>query len=95
MPILEFTGPGLIHVSFAMKLNADFNAPPWESINLLRAYAQTGAVAPLIVGGRPVTLGFNLWMMQKLGEAHEIFERDGTLRVAIIDVSLAEYRVLL
>jgi|SRR5271166_629325 len=94
IPILEFTGPGLTEVSFAMNLNSAYGSNPTSSLTMLRLYSKQGIVAPLLVGNKPVILGFNMWVLTKLGEAHNWFTRTGTLLGVIIDVSLKEYRVL-
>jgi phage protein U len=93
LPILEYTGPGLTEVSFSMNFNQQWNADPFASLVMLRLYCKTGQVAPLIVGNRPIVLGFNLWVVNSVGEDHKWFTRSGTLQGASADVSLKEYRV--
>lgn len=95
LPILEFTGPGLSEVSFSMNFNKQWNADPFASLAILRLYSRTGAVAPLLVGNRPITLGFNLWVVTNVSEDHKFFTRQGVLQGAQVDVSLKEYRLLL
>lgn len=95
LPILEFTGPGLTEVSFSMNFNQQWNADPFISLSLLRMYCRVGAVAPLLVGNRPITISFNLWVVTNVGEDHKFFTRGGTLQGAQVDVSLKEYRLLL
>jgi hypothetical protein len=53
-----------------------------------------GRVAPLLVGNRPITMGFNLWVVTNVGEEHKFFTRSGTLFGAAADVSLKEYRLI-
>lgn len=95
LPILEFTGPGLQEVSFAMNFNQQWQADPFISLSIIRMYSRTGLVAPLLVGNRPITLGFNMWVVTQVSEDHKWFTRQGTLQGASVDVSLKEYRVLL
>lgn len=94
LPILEFTGPGLFEVSFSMNLNKQWNADPFSSLALLRMYNRLGFVAPLLVGNRPITLGFNMWVITQIGEEHKWFTRQGTLQGASVNVSLKEYNLL-
>jgi Phage P2 GpU len=94
-PILEFVGPGLTQVSFRMNFNKEWNSDPTASLLILRGYVQTGFVAPLLVGMRPITLGFNLFVCTGVGEEHKWFDGKGVLFGAGVDVQLKEYRVLL
>jgi len=77
-----------------MNLNREWNSDPFVSLMLLRMYCKQGFVAPLLVGNRPITLGFNLWVVTNVGEEHKFFMRDGTLFGAAVDVNLKEYRVM-
>lgn len=95
MPILEFTGPGLTEVSFAMNFNKEWGSDPFISLSMLRLYMATGFVAPLLVGNRPVTLGWNLFVVTSVDEEHKFYDARGTLFGASVQVSLKEYRMLL
>jgi hypothetical protein len=95
MPILEFVGPGLTGISFAMNFNTEWGSDPTISLLILRTYVKTGMIAPLLVGNRPVALGFNLFVCTKVSEAHKFFDARGTLFGASVEVALKEYRVLL
>lgn len=94
-PILEFVGPGLTQVQFKMNFNSQWGSDPLVSLIILREYINLGAVAPLLVGMRPVTLGPNLFVCLSCGEEHKFFDARGTLFGASVDVSLREYRLLL
>ena len=49
----------------------------------------------LLVGMRPITLGFNLFVCTRVGEQHKFFDSAGSLFGAAVDVTLKEYRLLL
>jgi hypothetical protein len=95
LPILEFTGPGLTDIGFRMHFNTEWGSEPTASLLILRTYVRMGFVAPLLVGMRPVSLGFNLFVCTSVGEEHKWFNSRGALFGAAVDVSLREYRVLL
>jgi hypothetical protein len=95
MPILEFVGPGLTEVGFRMNFNTEWGSEPTASLLILRTYVKSGFVAPLLVGMRPVTLGFNMFVCVGVGEEHKWFNNKGRLFGAAVDVQLKEYRVLL
>lgn len=95
MPILEFTGPGLTEVNFRMNFNTQWGSEPTLSLLALRTYVRTGMVAPLLVGMRPITMGFNLFVCTAVEEEHKWFDGGGSLFGAAVDVTLKEYRVLL
>lgn len=95
MPILEYTGPGLTEVNFSMNFNQQWGSDPIVSLLILRAYLKWGFVSPLIVGMRPVTIGFNLFVCTRVAEEHKFFNAEGELFGAAVDVTLKEYRLLL
>jgi hypothetical protein len=78
-----------------MNFNKQWGSDPFKSLLILREYVQTGMVAPLLVGMRPVTLGFNLFVCVGVEEEHKWFDSRGGLFGAGVDVTLREYRVLL
>ena len=94
MPILEYVGPGLADVEFAMNFNKQWGSDPIESLLILRAYLKWGFVAPLLVGLRPVTIGTNLFVCTRVGEEHKWFDGKGTLFGAAVTVALKEYRLM-
>lgn len=95
IPILEFTGPGLTEVNFAMNFNWAWNTNPMQSIEVVRGYSKGGIVAALLVGSKPVIRGANLWCLTGLGEHHTWHSRTGALQGATINVSLKQYRALI
>jgi Phage P2 GpU len=94
MPILEYVGPGLTDVEFAMNFNTQWGAEPTASLLVLRAYLKWGFVAPLLVGLRPVTIGTNLFVCVRVGEEHKWFDGKGALFGASVVVGLKEYRLM-
>ena len=62
---------------------------------VLRTYLKSGFVSPLLVGMRPVTLGFNLFVCTQVDEEHKYFDATGALFGAAVDVQLMEYRLLI
>jgi hypothetical protein len=78
-----------------MNFNTEWGSEPTASLLILRTYVKSGFVAPLLVGMRPVTLGFNMFVCIGVGEEHKWFNNKGRLFGAAVDVQLKEYRVLL
>ena len=93
-PLLEYIGPGLSEVSFSMNFNTQWGSEPIASLLLLRAYLKWGFYSPLLVGMRPVTLGFNLFVCTDVQEEHKFFNKNGELFGASVDVTLREYRLI-
>jgi Phage P2 GpU len=94
-PVLEYVGPGLTAVSFSMNFNKIWGSDPIKSLLVLRAYLKFGFVSPLLVGMRPVTLGFNMFVCTRVSEDHKWFDAAGKLFGAGVDVELREYRMVL
>jgi hypothetical protein len=94
-PVLEYVGPGLTQVSFGMNFNKQWGSEPTASLLILRAYLKFGFISPLLVGMRPVTLGFNMFICTSVSEEHKFFDAAGQLFGAAVEVQLREYRLLL
>ena len=94
-PVLEYIGPGLTQVTFSMNFNRQWGSDPIKSLVILRAYLKGGFISPLLVGMRPVTLSFNMFVCTAVTEDHKYFDARGALFGAAVDVSLREYRLLL
>jgi len=94
-PVLEYVGPGLSEVNFHMNFNKQWGSDPTLSLLILRAYLKFGFISPLLVGMRPITLGFNLFVCTRVAEEHKFFDAAGALFGAAVEVSLREYRLLL
>ena len=95
MPVLEYIGPGLTEVNFAMNFNTQWGSEPTASLLILRGYLRWGFISPLLVGMRPVTLGFNMFVCTRVDEEHKFFDSAGVLFGAAVQVQLREYRLLL
>lgn len=95
MPVLEFIGPGLTDVTFNMNFNKQWGSDPTESLLVLRSYLKWGFISPLLVGMRPVTIGFNMFVCTRVDEEHKFFDASGSLFGAAVNVQLKEYRLLL
>lgn len=95
MPVLEYTGPGLTEVTFTMNFNTQWGSEPTASLLILRAYLKWGFISPLLVGMRPITIGFNLFVCTRVDEEHKFFNAAGELFGAAVQVQLKEYRLLL
>jgi phage protein U len=94
-PILEWIGPGLTEVGFKMNFNKEWGSDPFGSLMILRIYVNTGFFSPLLVGKKPIALGWNLWVVTDVSEEHKWFDRRGTLFGASVDVKLKEYRLII
>jgi hypothetical protein len=95
MPILEFTGPGITQVTFTMNFSKQWGSDPTASLLILKAYLKWGFISPLLVGMRPLTIGFNLFVCTSVAEEHKYFDGKGRLFGAAAEVQLKEYRLLL
>lgn len=95
MPVLEFIGPGLTEVTFNMNFNKQWGSDPTESLLVLRSYLKWGVISPLLVGMRPVTIGFNMFVCTRVDEEHKFFDASGSLFGAAVNVQLKEYRLLI
>ena len=63
-PVSQFGGPGLEKLSFSIILDADHGVSPALQLKKLRKMRDTGAVFPLVIGGRPVTQ--NYWRLDSV-----------------------------
>jgi hypothetical protein len=88
-PVSQFGGPGLEKLSFSIILDADHGVSPALQLKKLRKMRDTGAVFPLVVGGRPVTQ--NSWRLDFVKEGNCYWTPDGQLQQCIAQLSLTEY----
>lgn len=88
-PVSQFKGPGLEKVTFKIQLRADHSITPSSQLKKLRQMRDTGAVFPLIIGGKPVTQ--NYWRLESLSEEQNYYGPTGKLLQATANVTLVEY----
>jgi len=91
-PMPEFIGPGQEDISFSIRLDAAMGLNPENELQKLRDMRDTGEVAQLIIGSKPVTN--NLWLLESLQEQQRVFDNKGRLILADVELSLKEYPVL-
>lgn len=88
-PVSQFGGPGLEKLSFDVILDADHGISPEKQLKKLRKMRDTGAVFPLVIGGKPVTQ--NYWRLDSLKEGNCYWTPDGKIQQCIASLSLTEY----
>ena len=88
-PVSQYGGPGLEKLSFSIILDAGHGIDVQEQLKKLRAMRDTGAVFPLILGGKPVTQSY--WRMDSIKETEHYWATDGKLIQCRADIALAEY----
>lgn len=90
-PLPEFLGPGQEEISFSVRLDVQLGVNPETELQKLRKMRDTGAIAYLIVGGKPVSQ--NMWLLESIREQHKTHDGQGRLLAANVDLSLKEYPV--
>lgn len=90
-PFLEFLGPGQEEISFTVRLDASQGVNPEEELKKLRKMRDSGEIAVLIIGGQPVTENF--WVLESLQEQQKVFNGDGKLILASVELTLKEYSI--
>ena len=88
-PVSQFKGPGLGKISFKLQLRADHNVSPSSQLRILRQMCDSGAVFPLVIGGRPVSQ--NYWRLDALSQDENFYSPTGKLIQTNVSVSLTEY----
>lgn len=88
-PVLEYLGPDTEKITFKMLLRADKGVSPEKELERLRKLRDTGAVLPLILGGKPI--GENFWFIESLDEGVKYWTRFGHVFTAEVSVTLQEY----
>lgn len=88
-PVSEFLGPGLRTVSFDIILSMMHNITPKKQIKTLQQMCETGAVFPLVIGGKPVT--HNYWRLDSMSVGETYYDAYGGLLRATVNVKLIEY----
>ncbi len=88
-PVSQFGGPGLEKLSFDILLDAGHGISPDEQLKKLRKMRDTGAVFPLVIGGKPVSQ--SSWRLDSLKESDHFFTANGQLQQCKVAVQLTEY----
>lgn len=88
-PVSEFVGPGLEELSFDIILSAQHGINPDDQVKELRQMRDTGAVFPLIIGGKPVSQ--NYWRIESLSESDNYYTSTGKRTRSTVNVKLKEY----
>ena len=88
-PVSQYGGPGLEKLSFSIILDAGHGIDVQEQLKKLRTMRDTGAVFPLILGGKPVTQSY--WRMDSIKETEHYWATDGKLIQCRADIALTEY----
>ncbi|SHN77194.1 phage tail protein [Desulfitobacterium chlororespirans] len=88
-PISEFIGSSLEELSFTILLKAELGVNPLKELERLRKMRDTGKVAPLIIGERPVSE--NQWSIQQLSESYKTIDDQGNVLSAEVNLGLKEY----
>lgn len=91
-PLSEFVGPGQEDIRFTIRLDAGLGVNPSEELEKLRKMRDTGEVTYLIIGGETVTT--NYWYIESIKERQKNFTGRGILTLAVVELSLKEYRRL-
>lgn len=86
-PKSEFIGPGLDSITFSVRLDHQRGIVPAEVLKTLRKKRDLGTVDTLIIGEEPV---FDC-ALRSIGEDDLRHGPDGTLLVAIVELTFKEY----
>ena len=88
-PVSQFGGPGLEKLTFSIILDAAHNIDVAKQLEKLRKMRDTGAVFPLIIGGKPVSQCY--WRLDSIKEAGHYWTADGRLLQCTPSLTLTEY----
>lgn len=88
-PVLEFLGPDIEKISFAMQLRSDNGLNPEREAARLREMRDNGEVVVLMLNGSPV--GKNSWVVESVGEQVKAWNAFGRALSITLDVTLSEY----
>ena len=88
-PVSQFGGAGLEKLSFTIILDAAHGIEVADRLEKLRVMRDTGAVFPLILGGKPVSQC--CWRLDSLKEAGHYWTPDGKLIQCKAALTLTEY----
>lgn len=88
-PVSEFLGADLQEMSFDLFLSKQYGIDPKKQYEELKTMCETGAVFPLILGGRPVSQ--NYWTLRSLSLSDVYYTPTGKMHTAKVSVKLKEY----
>ena len=88
-PRLEFIGPDLQTVTFKMELNALLGVKPRLVEEKLYKKMNSGAVAPLVIGGRKI---LSRAMITSISSTYNTYAKKGEVAVMTLNVTMTEYR---
>ena len=88
-PVSQFGGPGLEKLSFSVILSAAHGVNPATQLEKFRRMRDTGAVFPLVIGGKPVSQGY--WRLDSVKRTGSYYLADGQLMQCTAQLSLTEY----
>ncbi len=86
---VEYLRPALQKVTFTMELNAEYGVNPRAMLDTLAAFAESGAVETLVIGGRRI--GRHRWRITDISEEWETIYNRGELTRAKVSVTMQEY----
>lgn len=84
----EFLGPNAEKVSFVIVLDANFGVNPRREIEKLIGYVESGAINPLVIGGKKVG---GRWRATAVSSTWGHIMNDGKLVKASASLTLEEY----
>jgi phage protein U len=93
MPIMEYTGPGLVEVEFTMALSTRWGVNPHITLALLHQYHNNALAAVLFMSGRLMGPGQSRFVITDLDEKHKYFNGWGVLIAAEVSVKMKQYEV--
>lgn len=88
-PKSEFVGPGLEEISFSVKFSASLGVNPTKQLEKLRAMVNSGKVAAIILGGKPISQ--NYYSLQRFDESNHVIDNKGRLLAVDVTLNLKEY----
>jgi hypothetical protein len=89
-PVREFLGPGVEQISFTIRLDVALGINPANDLAVLRIMRDEGMDFPLILNGRPLTIG-STWVIESMNETWLHIDNRGRLLVAEVELTLSEY----
>lgn len=90
-PLTEYIGPDLQTLSFKIKLHAALGVKPWEEVERLIEYCESGKVLTFTLGGQK--MGKNKWLIESVSEVVKYHDNHGNILAVEVDLTLKEYVV--